>query len=238
MKSSRRLKLVATAGAAVVAVVTAVAAAAAGIPGQTPGGYQLDDVNAHAGFVAGTNSVALGVEQGTYTFTPIGGPPSTVHATIVGLSIYGPTSGAQGCFMVPDSTLTYNAVLHTVNLNAQLTAAEMIAMSPLPTAGDLQGFGGKGGSQGVCGSAFGTLTLPVTLNVTWTPNTPATTLAKQANYSCSGFTAQTKEQTTTIGTNATTGSLSDPFSGFANEHVTMAVQGPGAYPSGCNLPTF
>jgi hypothetical protein len=238
MKGTRRSKLVAAGGALAVAAVTAVAAAAAGIPGQTPGGYQLDDINAHASFTPSSTSYGIAVEQGTYTFTPIGGPPSTVHATIVGWSVFGPTTGANGCFMVPDSSLTINTTAHTINLNVTLTAAEMIAMSPLPVESDLQGFGGKGGSQGVCSSPFGTLTLPVTLNVTWTPNTPATSLSKQANYSCSGFTAQTKESTTMIGTNATTGSLSDTFSGVANEHVTMSVQGPGAYPAGCNLPTF
>ena len=238
MKGSRRPKLLAAAGALAVAVITAAAAAAAGIPGQTPGGYQLDDVNTFAGFSVSTTQYVIGLEQGTYTFTPIGGPPSTVHATIVGLSVSGPTSGAQGCFMVPDNSVTSNMTLHTINLKATLTVAEMIAMSPLPTASELSGFTGKGGSQGVCSPAFGTLSLPFSLNVTWTPNTPATTLAKQAKYTCGAFAAQTTEQSTSVGTNATTGSFSDPFSQVFIEHVTMSVQGPGAIPTGCNLPTF
>jgi hypothetical protein len=238
MKVSRSFAFAAALGALVIALVTTAAAAGGGIPGQTPGGYQLDDVNAHAGFNGPTTSFVVGVEQGTYTFTPIGGPPSTTKATVVGLTVFGPTSTAQGCFMVPGSSLTTNATLHTVTLKATLTAAEMIPGSPLPDATDLSGLFGKGVSEGVCGPASGTLRLPITLNVTWMPNTPATSLAKQASYSCSGFTAQTKSQITMVGTNATSGTLSDPFSGVANEHVTMSVQGPGAYPPGCNLPTY
>jgi hypothetical protein len=238
MKVSKAFKVAVPLGVFVITLATTVAAAGGGIPGQTPGGYKLDDVNAHASLGGATTPTIFSVEQGTYTFTPIGGPAHTSHATVVGLVEIGTTSSSSGCFMVPASSLTINSTLHTIRLRVTLMASQMIPQSPLPLALDLGGGVGKGGAQGVCGPTFGTLTFPIPVDVTWTPNTPATNLAKQAKYSCSNFTAQTSSQITTVGTSASSGVFSDPFSGTATEHVMMNVQGPGAYPAGCNLPTY
>ena len=241
MRTSRRTTLGA-AGAAMVAAVTAMAASAAGLVGTDPGSYQLNDITAFANFQPRPGqSASVTVEQGTFVFTPSGGPTTTTHATVLDLQMFASTGGSNGCFVIPDSSLTQNPVAHTVTLQATLTADEMVSQSPLPLEADLNGVPiPQGAPFGVCFPDSGSFTFPMTVDTTWTFQNPTTSVAKSGTWSCGSYTEQYKIANTYHGATATTtmgGGATTSATNTAMEQLTAVVIG-GPFPHVCQLPVF
>src|SRR5438094_6709974 len=139
MNLSRRAAL-ASLGGLLVAAVTGVAASAAGLVGTDPGSYQLNDVNAFTSYqFKNGSSLALTVEQGTFVFTPSGGTTTTAHATVLGVQSFSLAGGTTSCFVIPDSSLVMDPATHVLTLVATLSADELVAASPIPLEGDLNG---------------------------------------------------------------------------------------------------
>jgi hypothetical protein len=241
MWRSRRF-LFASLGALSIGAVTTAAAMAAGLTGTAPGSYQLNDVNAFASYQFKNGaSLSLTVEQGTFTYTPSGGTMTTTHATVLGVQTFSAGGGTTSCFVIPDSSLVMNSN-RTLTLQATLTSSELVAQSPLPLEGDLNGTPQPQGAPfGPCFPAFGTLPLPQSVDTTWTPVKPLTSVNQSAVYSCGGFVEQYKFGNLAATASATTsfgGGNTDPTGDEKSEQFSSQVQGPGSVPSQCFGPIF
>ncbi|HEX6347982.1 MAG TPA: hypothetical protein VF160_01155 [Candidatus Dormibacteraeota bacterium] len=182
------------------------------------------------------------MEQGTFIahYTGAGGgSPNLIHATIVSLSMFQPSSGTFGsaCFAVNDTDYSQSADLSTASLRTTLTSDEETT-DLLPLVGGI-GFTGKGGGGGSSCFTFGTLPLPVTVDLTWTLNGPLGSVAKHGTYSCAGFqdTFNSNNQEaggTVTGTVSTLdGVQTSSFGSLDQETVDQVVQGSGTIQPGC-----
>ena len=245
MNRSARLGAVAL-GVLAVAVATSVTAGLAGLAGTSAGAYQLDDVNAEAGFNFGSpprnTNLTYQVERGTFLFTPAGGTLTTAHATVLGVNLFGPTGGGTACFVIPDGSLVGSEAQQRLDLHVTLTAAMEVAQSPLPLEGDLNGAAVPLGAPfGPCSPGFGTLPLPMLADVHWTAAASPTLRSINGTYGCGAFSEQYHLSNRFLAAQASTsagGGASTTFAQVQAEHLASQVQGPGSIGNDCQGPIF
>src|SRR5258708_19979758 len=92
---------------------------------------------------------------------------------------------AFGCFVVPDSQFAVSKDLQSATLNATRTAGETCPGFMTPLLGAIQAapLAGGGGPPG------GGLSLPLTVNVTWTGPGAAFKSTSSSTQTCAGFTS-------------------------------------------------
>src|SRR5258708_19087330 len=97
---------------------------------------------------------------------------------------------AFGCFVVPDSQFAVSKDLQSATLNATRTAGETCRgfMAPLLGAMQAAPLAGGGGPPG------GGLSLPLTVNVTWTGPGAAFKSTSSSTQTCAGFTSSFHSQ--------------------------------------------
>src|SRR5260370_9889546 len=123
---------------------------------------------------------------------PRGGPATiTPVETVVNIKIFtGTGPGAFGCFVIPDSQFAVSQDLQSATLNATLTAGETCPGFMTPLLGAIQAapLAGGGGPPG------GGLSLPLTVNVTWTGPGAAFKSTSSSTQTCAGFTSSFHSQ--------------------------------------------
>lgn len=146
----------------------AAAAVAAG-GGLAPGDYVFTSVGATAEFGTGKGgpsgqpSISVFVNRGLNSYQPEHpkGPNTVTNSTMVQLSIFTPTGGIGGCWVINPSDFTVSNNLQTAELHTTLTSDN-----------ECPGFGspvtGKGGVVPFASAGGAGVSLPMTLDVTWT----------------------------------------------------------------------
>ncbi|HKB33945.1 MAG TPA: hypothetical protein VKF16_08765 [Candidatus Dormibacteraeota bacterium] len=211
MSRTRRLALAALGAGAVTAVsfiagATLIAAsinspAAAGGKGFgcgiSAGQCSINQTDAFAFWFSGdpTNpgpQVSIDALRSNFVMRPRGGPATiTPVETVVNIQIFtGTGPGAFGCFVIPDSQFAVSQDLQSATLNATLTAGETCPGFMTPLLGAIQAapLAGGGGPPG------GGLSLPLTVNVTWTGPGAAFKSTSSSTQTCAGFTSSFHSQ--------------------------------------------
>jgi hypothetical protein len=171
---------------AVGSLALAAAAFAAG-GGFGPGKYSFNSTSAYAEFGSGKGgppapSVSVYVNQGYNSFQPMHpkGPRIVTNSTMVQFSQFDPVTGdgGFGCFVVPAGDFTVGRDLQTAALHTTLTADETCPGfgTPVAASKDVTAFAGGGGGVG--------LTLPITVDVTWSGNGVVSTSQDKSTFQC------------------------------------------------------
>jgi hypothetical protein len=224
MSHTRRLALTALSAAVVTAVSfitgATLIAASMGSPAAAPGGKggcgigagqctitQLDAFGFwFIGDPTNPEQVSIDPTRSTFVMRSRGGPAViTPLQTVVNVSIFSAVTGTGtgACFVIPDSQFVVSSDLQHATLNASLTAGELCSGAMTPQMGTLQAapIGGSGGPQG------GSLTLPLTVNVTWTGPGLAFKSTSISTQTCGGFTSTFHTQGSSSQANANGNSL-------------------------------
>jgi hypothetical protein len=145
--------------------------------------------------------VSIDPVRSTFVMRSGGGPAVvTPLQTIVNVSIFSSTGAGSGaCFVIPDSQFVVSSDLQHATLNATLTAGEMCGGALTPQLGTLQAapFAGTGGPP-----PGGGLSLPLTVNVTWTGPGAAFHTTSNSTQTCAGFTSSFHTQGSSSQANA------------------------------------
>lgn len=192
----------------------AAAAVAAG-GGLGPGKYTFHSTGADAFFGMGKKggppsaSWSVSVNQGLNSFKPAhGGGPRTVNkSTMVFLTEFDANgNGGYGCFIVPDGSFSVGRDVASASLNAVLTADEACPGYGSPVGGskDAVFAGGNGG-----------LTLPISVNVTWTAAGAVTTYRNSFSLQCLSYNedGNNTNETTSAAASGTVSALAGQFAG-------------------------
>lgn len=163
----------------------AFAAAAFGAGGMGPGNYSFSSQSANAFFGMDTKggppsaSWSVSVNRGLNSFNPRGsGAPVVERNTTVYVSEFDALgNGGYGCFVVPDSAFSVSRDLSSASLHATLTADEICDGYATPV----------GKSTTYAGGAGGSLTLPMTVDVSWSATTATTTNTDVFTFRCLNF---------------------------------------------------
>ena len=139
------------------------------------------------------------------------GQPITNDFNVTVRDFDGPVS-SYGCFLLAPSDFSNNGV-QTAALNVVITDATPTCDGP-PT-----------------------MTLPLTVNLVWTPSSPTAQLSSSGRYDCGTYRART-DRSDMANFDNVTGTLEPLLSGTVNltgglTVTTSAVQAAGAKPSGC-----
>ncbi|HYL06983.1 MAG TPA: hypothetical protein VEU76_00430 [Candidatus Udaeobacter sp.] len=163
----------------------AAAASAAGSLG--PGKYTFSSAGADAFFGIGKKggppaaSWSVSVNRGLNSFKPTHPAAARIvmNSTIVSVAEFDATgTGGYGCFIVPDTDFAVAKDLSGATLHATLTADEACP-----------GYAAAvGGSKDVSfGGASSGLTLPITVDVSWTAAGPTTTFKQTFSIDCLSY---------------------------------------------------
>ena len=207
MSRTRRLALAALSAGAVTAVSfiagATIIAASINSPAAAPGGKggcgigsgqcTITQLDAFGFWFTGDpitgQQVSIDPVRSTFVMRPRGGPAViTPFQTIVNISIFSSAGGVGtgACFVIPDSQFVVSSDLQHATLIATLTANEMCGGPLTPQLGTLQAapFAGGGGPP-----PGGGLSLPLTVNVTWTGPGAAFHTTNNSMQTCAGFTS-------------------------------------------------
>jgi hypothetical protein len=164
------------------------ALAAAGIAagGLGPGKYSFSNMSANAFFGMGAKggppapSWSVSVSHGLNSFKNSAGAPYVTNNTVVFITEFDATGdGGYGCFVIPDNEFMVARDLSSASLNAVLTADE-----------ECGGYGGPvgGGKDAVfAGGKGGGLSLPLSVDVTWSAFGAITTFTNSFTTRCLNF---------------------------------------------------
>ena len=165
------------------------ALAAAGIAagGLGPGKYSFENTAADAFFGMGKKggppapSWSVSVNHGLNSFKSGGGEPYVTNNTVVFVTEFDANGGGgYGCFVIPDADFVVAKDLQSASLHTTLTADEECGGYGGPVGGGKDAIyaGGKGG---------GGLTLPVSVDVTWSGFGAITTNTNSFRTRCLNF---------------------------------------------------
>jgi hypothetical protein len=132
------------------------------------------------------NQVNINATRSTFVMRPRGGPATiTPLETVVNISTFSPVTGAGAgeCFVIPDSQFVVSSDLQAATLKATLTTDELCPGFMTPQLGASQAAPSAGGG----GAPGGGLSLPLTVNVTWTGPGLAFKSTSTSNQTCGGF---------------------------------------------------
>lgn len=133
------------------------------------GHYRFNGLFANGFFMSqpfGFNEVSL--VKSSQTSQPGGGPSAGSPEYDLNVSLFGGAIDGFGCFAIPQSDVVLNGV-------DSATVKTTTSGSPLCSK-SFPGFG---------------LNFPLTVNATWTANTPLATVHDQNNFQCDGYTSST-----------------------------------------------
>jgi hypothetical protein len=210
-------------------IALAVAATAAG-GGLGPGSYTFTGTSASAyfgGFKGGPPhaTFSVSVNRGLNSFEPEDGSTTVVQNTMVFFTQFDPTgAGGFGCFIIPPADFTVSSDLQSAALHTTLTSNNLCPGfgKPLGAATSGSGTPGLGGS----------LSLPITVDVTWSGVGVVSTFTDQFSYSC--LARQTAGDSTfrdSVGGKATgttsslTGQFTTSVADVASQQGQLEVQG-------------
>lgn len=145
------------------------AAAAASGGGLAPGDYVFTGVSANAEFgtlkggPSDQPNISLFVNRGLNSYQPEHpkGPNVVANSTMVQLSIFTPTGGIGGCWVINPSDFTVSNNLQSAELHTTLTSGNVCPGFGSPVTG-------KSGVVPFASAGGAGLSLPITLDVTWT----------------------------------------------------------------------
>lgn len=179
----RRLALVVSIALGASLAIAAVAIAAGG--GLAPGDYVFTSASANAEFGTGKGgppdqpSISVYVNRGLNSFQPEHpkGPKTVTNSTMVQLSIFTSTASIGGCWVIKPSDFTVSKNLQTAALHTTLTADNLCPGPGAPVTGnsDVVPFAGGGG---------GGLSLPISLDVTWSGLGVTSVERDRGSFSC------------------------------------------------------
>jgi len=186
MRTATRLTVIAI-SVMLIAAVTSAGAIAAGFLG--PGHYQSSFASANGAWFEDTQGnpiqVIVNVNRDTFVFRPTtaGGTPLVQHATVLQILLFtygGPVNGSA-CFVIPDADFAVGNNVQSASLNTTLSAAEACQGRAVPLASVL-GAGPEIGAGDVGG-----ITMPLTVQITWTGLGVTSTNNSAGLTSCGGF---------------------------------------------------
>ena len=155
--------------------------------GLGPGNYSFTNRSADAFFGMGGKggpggpSWSVSVNQGLNSFKPThpGGARTVNHSTIVYVTEFDASgNGGFGCFTIPDGDFVVSRDLSSTSLHTTLTSAEICDGYASPVGS------GKGG---VYGGGEGGLTLPLTVDVTWTATSAINNYKDSFTFRCLNY---------------------------------------------------
>jgi hypothetical protein len=213
----------------VISIVTCgsltLAAAASAAGGLGPGTFSLRTASADAFFSMGGPdgkggpppvSWSVSVNRGLNSIHPRGGgAPIVQQDTMLFVSQIDATgNGAFGCFVIPDGDFVVSRDLQSATLNTTLTADEECYGFGSPVdGGKAGGFAGGGGG--------GNLSLPLTINVSWSATSATMTQSDAFMLRCLNFNLAANSTSQSVVTSASgtisslTGSFTDDYSDLA-----------------------
>ncbi|HKA12360.1 MAG TPA: hypothetical protein VKI99_17990 [Candidatus Dormibacteraeota bacterium] len=204
MNRLRRLALAACM-AVVLSAGPAILARAGGGPGLGPGSFTFTSTSANAFFGSPKGApgpsptfASVFVNRGLTTFEPqdSDGATTVQDATTVFVSIFTPTGGGGGCFVIPNRTdFTIGSDLHSASLHTTVGSADVCPglAKPLAVDGPLPLGGGGGGG----------IALPIRLDLTWTWKGVIGTDQFQSQFECGDFSTASQSESRSAGATAT-----------------------------------
>ena len=216
----------------------AMAAAAVAAGGMGPGKYTFNSSSANAFFGMGkkggppVSSWQVSVNQGLNSFKPTDPPGERIvnDSTMVFVSEFDASGrGGFGCFVVPNGSFTVSRAIQSAELHATLTADEACP-----------GFGTPvGGSQEVAfPSGNAGLTLPITVDVSWSATGAVTTFDQSFRIQCLDYNVDGNgaNQSTNAGATGTISALAGSFkSAFADVQTGVGkLNISGVPPAACS----
>jgi hypothetical protein len=167
----------------------AAAAIAAG-GGLAPGDYVFTSVSANAEFGLAKGgpsdqpSISVFVNRGLNSYEPEHpkGPSTVTNSTMVQLSIFTPTGGVGGCWVINPSDFTVSNDLRTAKLHTTLTADNVCPGLGAPVTG-------KSGAAPIAAAGGGSIALPITLDVTWTGLGATSVERDRGTFRCLSYSA-------------------------------------------------
>lgn len=202
--------------------IAAVAVAAGG--GLAPGDYVFTSVSANAQFGTGKGgppnqpSISVFVNQGLNSYQPEHpkGPKTVTNSTMVQLSIFTPAGGIGGCWVINPADFTVSKDLQSARLHTTLTADNECPGPGAPVTGksDVVPFAG-GGAAGI--------SLPITLDVTWTGLGVTSVERDRGSFECLDYSANSTNllHSSNANASATLSGVGGPFaSGLAGVSST------------------
>jgi hypothetical protein len=169
---------------------------------QPAGSYHSTTLQAGSNFSdSAGDHIGIFVSSGTQTSRPVGGASTTTPETNVIVQIFGGGTFGVACYIVAPADFSFSGV-QAAALHTQLTTATRTCPN---------------------GPAFGTVPLPLNLDVTWTGAGPVTTVRSASQYSCMNYHTESVNSvdTNNAGTAATvtplsTGTLTGTFGSLVN----------------------
>ena len=213
----------------------ALAAAAVAAGGLGPGKYTFHSSSANAFFGMGKKggppaaSWQVSVSQGLNSFKPEGASRIVLDSTVVYVTEFDATGqGGFGCFVVPDRDFAVSRDLSSASLHATLTQDEACPGTGTPVAGSKDAVF-AGGNDG--------LTLPITVDVTWSATGAVTSYQQSFALQCVNYKEDGNSNNLFTGASAagTISALSGSFnSGSADVSTTVGkLNIDGVPPSSC-----
>jgi hypothetical protein len=158
------------------------------------------------------------------------GPPFVQRSTIVYVSEFDAAgNGGYGCFMVPDSAFTLSSDLEAASLHAVLTDDEICGGYAKPVNSNDNG-AYAGGESG--------LTLPITVDVTWSATSAKSTYKNVFMFRCLNYgedgngTFQTVNASAFGTISALTGSFTSEYADATSGSNVMNIR--GIVPDACS----
>jgi hypothetical protein len=210
--------------------LAAVAIAAGG--GLAPGDYVFTSASANA--VIGTGkggpsdqpSISVFVNRGLNSYQPEHpkGPKTATNSTMVQLSIFTPTSGIGGCWVINPSDFTVSNDLQTAALHTTLTAGNECPGPGAPVTGksDAVPFAGAGGVG---------LSLPITLDVRWTGLGVTSVERDRGSFRCLDYSADStnvlhsSSATATASVTGLSGTFASDLAGVSSTDTHINING-------------
>jgi len=178
---------------------------------QPAGSYRTATLQAGSNFTGSAgDQIGVFVSSGTQTSRPAGGPSTVTPETDVIVQIFGAGTFGVACYIVAPADFSFSGV-QSAALHKQLTTATQTCPN---------------------GPAFGTVPLPLNLDVTWTGLGPVTTVHTTSRYNCLSYNTKSVSavDSSSAGTTATvtplsTGTLTGTFGSLVNGDLHTVAAG-------------
>jgi hypothetical protein len=230
MSVLKRLAIVVSAAFAGSLAIAAVGIAAAG--GLAPGDYVFTSVSANAQFGTGKGgpsdqpSISVFVNRGLNSFRPDHpkGPKTVTSSTMVQLSVFTATGAIGGCWVINPSDFTVSKDLQRAALHTTLSDGNVCPGPGAPVTGksDVVPFAGGSG---------GGLSLPITLDMTWTGLGVTSVERDRGSFRCLDYSADSTNVLHSSNANANavvsgvSGALASDFAGVSSMDSHLDING-------------
>lgn len=228
MSLLRRLSLVVSIAFSGSLAVAAAAVAAGG--GLAPGEYTFTSTSAHAtagipkGGPPGQQGFGVSVNRGLNSYQPEDGNGlnTVTNSTMVQVYTFSQTGSAFGCFIIDPSEFTVSKNLQSASLHTTLTAAKACPGIGAPVTGkNVVPMAGGGGG----------LSLPITLDLSWTGLGVTSTWRDNGSFECLDYSTQSTNVSYASGARATgtvsalSGQFNSDFAGVRSTDTHLNISG-------------